>query len=152
MKKDLIKRARESLESRRRLRSAFLRRAVSDSYYALFHALAELCADSLVGVTKRGSEAWRRAYRGLEHGFAKNQFKDGGLIAIGPRLARTGSAFISLQDSRHTADYDPRPPMTRRSEAEAQIALAETAIAEVDALPDDIARDLAVRLLVRSRV
>ena len=58
-----------------RPRQAELRRAVSAAYYALFHALARCCADTLVGATpaSRSQTAWTQTYRALEHGYAKNQ-------------------------------------------------------------------------------
>ena len=55
---------------------AELRRAVSATYYALFHALARCCANMLVGVAtpaSRSQQAWTQVYRALEHGHAKNQ-------------------------------------------------------------------------------
>ena len=52
---------------------ASLRRAVSTTYYALFHCMAENCADMLVGGpgSGRSRPAWHQAYRALEHGRAK---------------------------------------------------------------------------------
>ena len=48
-----------------------LRRAVSTAYYALFHGLAECCANELVGRNMRGQAAWVRTYRALNHGRAQ---------------------------------------------------------------------------------
>jgi hypothetical protein len=47
---------------------------VSTAYYAVFHALARICADRLIGSSTTASEgaAWGQVYRALEHGFARN--------------------------------------------------------------------------------
>ncbi|MYC32883.1 MAG: hypothetical protein F4X64_06865 [Chloroflexi bacterium] len=47
-----------------------LRRAISSVYYALFHAIAQSNADTLVGDAPlvRDPDAWRQAYRALDHG------------------------------------------------------------------------------------
>ena len=54
---------------------ADLRRAVSTAYYAVFHRLAECCAEMLVGssATQLTRDMWSQAYRGLDHGRIKNQ-------------------------------------------------------------------------------
>jgi len=151
MKKDLLRRARSSIDGKRRVRSAYLRRAVSDAYYALFHALAFACANSLAGVTKRDSSAWRRIYRSLEHSRAKEEFGRAETRALHENIARIGVAFKQLQEARHAADYDPATTLRRRSDAEALIGIAETAISDLDALPADLALDLAASLLFRKR-
>ena len=151
MRDDLLRRARASLGGGRGVRLVFLRRAVSDAYYALFHALATLCADSLVGVSKRDSDAWRRVYRGIEHGRAKDEFNRNDIRRIHRDIGRIAEAFVQLQEARHAADYDPTTILTRRSDAEALIGAAETAIADIDALPPDIALELAACLIVRRR-
>src|SRR5215207_8379980 len=50
-----------------------LRRAISTTYYALFHAVARNCADLVAGgqTSARSKHAWRQVYRALEHGAAK---------------------------------------------------------------------------------
>jgi hypothetical protein len=53
-------------------RQADLKRAISTAYYALFHAMAKIAADMLVGVgPNRPDKAWTQAYRALQHGDAK---------------------------------------------------------------------------------
>jgi hypothetical protein len=133
------------------VRSVFLRRAVSDAYYALFHALATLCADNLIGVTKRDSQAWRRIYRGLEHGRAKDEFNRQDVRQLHANVGRIAAAFIQLQDARHAADYDPATTLRRRSDAEALVSTAESAIADVKALPNAVSLELAACLLVKKR-
>jgi len=151
MKEDLLRRAHAGLSGPRRLRSVYLRRSVSDAYYALFHALAELCADNLIGVTKRDREAWRRVYRGLDHGPAKNELNQRETRQLHQSVDRLASAFLQLQEARHEADYDPVTTLRRRSDAESYVAIAESAISELDALPAEIRIELAARLSFKKR-
>jgi hypothetical protein len=151
MMRDLIARARSSLTGSRRPKSVYLRRAVSDAYYALFHALALLCADQLIGVTMRNSEAWRRVYRGQDHGKTKSELKRANVQSLDPAIARISAAFVQLQEERHNADYDPVSVLRRRSDVEPLILLAETAINDVQSLNPNIRRELAAILIVKAR-
>ena len=151
MMHDLIARARSSVTGSRRPKSVYLRRAVSDAYYALFHALASMCADQLIGVTMRNCEAWRRVYRGLDHGAAKKAFQRQDVQSLNPAIGRIGLAFVQLQEERHSADYDPVSVLRRRSDVEPLILLAETAINDVQSLGADLARELAAILIVKAR-
>jgi hypothetical protein len=151
MMHDLLARARSSLTGSRRPKEVYLRRAVSDAYYALFHALALLCADQLIGVTLRNCGAWRRVYRGLEHGKAKNEFLRNDVKALDPAIDRISAAFVQLQDERHSADYDPVSPLRRRSDVEPLVLLAEAAINDVQSLTPDLGRELAAILIVKAR-
>jgi hypothetical protein len=56
-------------------KQAHLRRAVSTTYYAMFHTLARCCADLFIGGTgsSRSKEAWQQVYRALDHGFANKR-------------------------------------------------------------------------------
>lgn len=94
----------------RRPRQSDLRRAISTAYYAMFHTLCINCADCLIGGTRaaRSDRAWRQAYRAIEHGFAKSQCKNGSILARFPREVEDfAQAFVTLQEKRHDADYDP---------------------------------------------
>jgi len=106
------------------------RRAVSSSYYALFHCLARECADLLIGGagSKRSREAWNQVYRSLEHGFAKGQCKDQRMIGLFPKeIQDFANAFVSMQEKRHEADYNPGARFTK-STVESDIILVEQAI------------------------
>ena len=74
---DFIATARDLVDSnpRGRPRETNLRRAVSTTYYALFHCLAAAGADLLVGGAgaDRSRPAWRQAYRALQHGPARKR-------------------------------------------------------------------------------
>ena len=89
---------------------AELRRAVSATYYALFHALSRCCANMLVGATpaSRSQQAWRQVYRALEHGHAKNQCSNWNILSRFPyQIQEFGRLFVAMQRQRQDADYDP---------------------------------------------
>lgn len=94
-----------------RPRQASLRRAVSSAYYALFHALAALCANQFVG-WKQPWDVFTPIYRSLDHGRAKELFSGWGR-KHGGEIALIGQVFIKLQEQRHIADYDPKPFLGR---------------------------------------
>lgn len=150
MNSDLLKRARSSLNSGKgRPNGAFLRRAVSDSYYALFHALAAACADQLVGVNQRKSPPWCRLYRSLDHSKLKADFETILRHEIGllPLIARI---FITLQQERHGADYDPIWSK-KRIDVSALIDKAEAALLALEQLADDDLLQLSSTLVARTR-
>lgn len=100
----------------RKPRQSNLRRAVSTAYYAMFHCLAKCCADTLVGSRSadRSNPAWRQAYRALEHGFAKNSCKNQEIMKKFPQdIEDFANTFVSLQEKRHSADYDPFAQFTK---------------------------------------
>ena len=153
MKKELIGAARRRLAlTGRRTRGVDIRRAISDAYYALFHALAQACADELIGANKRSTDAWARVYRALDHKAAKDRLKKsasaGGADA---ELIAFATAFASLQELRHEADYSPRAPGHNRQSTLALIDEAEQAIEEFDSLNLFKKRSLAVEILFKDR-
>jgi hypothetical protein len=63
-----------------------LKRAVSAAYYAMFHAMAKECADTIAGTGRhRSDKAWVQVYRALEHGVAKNACKQVAFHNLGQR-------------------------------------------------------------------
>ena len=95
---------------RGRPRETNLRRAVSTTYYALFHCLALCCADLLVGGagSSRSQPAWRQAYRALQHGTARNRCERRNVVARFPaEIQNFANYFVYMQQRRHIADYDP---------------------------------------------
>ena len=137
--------------SQRRPRQADLRRAISTSYYALFHALAKDAADLLVGVgTARVHKAWVHTYRALEHGFAKNACKEAKNLGFTAGIGVCDDAFIALQEARHKADYDPEARFTR-AEALDWLARAEAAITALRVAPRTDRRAFAIQLLLKKR-
>jgi uncharacterized protein (UPF0332 family) len=111
-------------------RQVDLRRAISNAYYALFHAVVAEAADDLVGRTHRPTPRYMLVYRSVDHrrlrklceDIAKQNLPDrysrfepeGG---FGPDLQFFAKALVELQDSRHQADYDPLFRATRSNAA-----------------------------------
>jgi len=132
-----------------RPRQASLRRAISTAYYALFHALAALCANQPVGFTKPW-DVYAPIYRTLDHGRAKDVFRriSG---AYGAQIASIGQTFILLQERRHTADYDPSPFPLGRAETLDLIEQVRQAILLIERLADDERLLVATQLISRTR-
>ncbi|MEX2647574.1 MAG: hypothetical protein WD673_01015 [Alphaproteobacteria bacterium] len=132
-------------------RQADLKRAISTAYYALFHALAQNAADCLAGTgAKRPAKAWSQAYRALEHGFAKSACEQARSLGFPPTICSCADAFVTLQQARHDADYDPHYRVLR-DEALAAIALAEQAIQDLKASARSDRLGFAVQLLLKKR-
>ncbi len=102
---DLIKTARRLTKvNRGRPMQASLRRAISTAYYAVFHSLARIAADLIVGADR--NEAWHQAHRALEHGSAKNAcLNQGAMLKFPLEIQEFAFAFATLQDARQRADY-----------------------------------------------
>lgn len=130
-------------------RQASLKRAISTAYYAVFHAIAELCAEELV--------KWRAGWpgraaiaRSLEHSSAsrlanvtaKDELFDVAFAAI-------GAAFLELQRERHLADYDPRPLKYGKNATIARVAQARSTVALVRQLGPEARAKLAIFLTAR---
>jgi hypothetical protein len=132
-----------------RPRRTSLRRAISSAYYALFHALAALCANRLVGFSKPW-DAYVPIYRTLDHARAKDIFRR---ISVnrGPEIASIGQTFILLQERRHTADYDPSPFPFNRKETLDLVEQARLAIARIEGLSDGERLFVATQLISRPR-
>ncbi len=84
-----------------------LRRAISTAYYAIFHALATSNADCIIGTSNDplSRHAWDGVYRGLEHGIARVQLREGRRL-FSPGTGRFADTFGRLQEVRQRADYD----------------------------------------------
>ena len=138
---------------RGRPRQADLRLAVRTAYYALFHALARSCANALAGATPatRDQAAWRRAYRALEHGYAKNQCLNQSAMSDFPEdIQSFGSLFALMQDERHSADYDPIRPFVRLDVIELVETTDDALSGFRNASPSD-RRRFAIYVLLRNR-
>jgi hypothetical protein len=135
-------------------RQASLRRAVSTAYYALFHALAALCANELIG--SKPWEVYSPIYRTMDHGRAKDVFRR---IASGRgrHIALIGETFILLQETRHWADYDPSPFRIGRTKslgrAETLDLIEQTrrAVGQISNLTSEDRLFVATQLIARTR-
>ncbi len=134
---------------RGRPRQANLRRAVSTAYYAMFHCLAAICADLLVGGegSERSEPAWRQVYRALEHGAARQRCNRAAMIQKFPaEIQDFAEKFVLMQRRRHQADYDPEARYDKDAVLQDIIAVAE-AIAKLRQVPVKDRRAFAVYLL-----
>ena len=99
-----------------RPRQAQLARAVSTAYYALFHALANCCADSLAGASPASGSrrAWRQTYTSLEHRLTRNRCENRDVIRRFPEdIQLFAESFAFLQRQREVADYEPNAVHSR---------------------------------------
>jgi hypothetical protein len=135
----------------RRPREAFMRRAVSTAYYAVFHALARMCADELIGGSKAKGQAWSRVYRALDHRTAKQTLLSGDAALISPAITEIGRIFANLQEKRHEADYDPAFFEFFFDETRAQVEIARQAVKDLAGLEPGKRQALATLLLFKPR-
>ena len=132
---------------------AGLRRAVSAAYYALFHCLANCCADLLVGSSgsDRSEPAWIQTYRALQHGTARARCNNLGMIQRFPvEIQEFAQQFTFMQRKREDADYDPSLILAY-AEVIADIERTEQRIARFNSVPDKDRRAFAVYILLNLR-
>jgi len=134
-------------------KQASLRRAVSTSYYALFHLLVGEVVSN-----------WKRPYqrpklaRIFEHGpmrKASQQLANRKFVgepgSAAANLKSVASAFDELQELRHLADYDESEKWTRERALDA-VNLARTAFKAWQAVRlERIAQDYLLQLLIQRR-
>lgn len=148
-----------------RPRQANLRRAVSSAYYALFHYLIDQASRSAVGgaperralrgVVARAFDhsVMRRVATSFAAGTLPSKLQPGlGAATIPPDLQKVADAFRSLQEARHTADYDVMRKLERQ-EVLVLIGRAEQAIRQWAGVRDSAAgRLFLAALLIGDRV
>ena len=162
---ELIKTARRLANATgHRPSQADLRRAVSTAYYAMFTALATLCANQVVGSSpqKRALPEWARTYRALDHGRSetvmneldperRSKAKQGIASSVDNSVEIFAETLDRLKLERHAADYDPGPLKLKRKSVLNLIGEAEAAILLLDGAPDDAKRQLAFACVVNRR-
>lgn len=163
LSRDLLAQARLLVDKEpKRPKQASLRRAISSSYYALFHLLVDQSCRFVVS----GNSVERRALReqlarSYDHGAMKNAsrtFAGAGLnpwLAVGTpppaELVRVAESFVVLQEQRHEADYNVGRSFTR-NETLALIAQAEDAFKSREGVKGSSAADAyLIALLIRAR-
>ena len=136
-----------------RPKQANLRRSVSAAYYAVFHALCKSNADALVGTSgARPEKAWVQTYRAVDHGKARSSCKSAMNMTFPQNIKDFADAFISLQEHRHRADYNPDPSMNfSKQEVIALVATARSAVGALIAAPVADRRAFAVYVLLPNR-
>ena len=149
---DLIATARSLSElDPRRPKQANLRRAVSTAYYAVFHSLAHVAADLIVGRGRTHNAAWHRVYRALEHGNAKNACLDKLAMTKFPHgIQDFADTFVDLQEARHQADYSYEFTYDRENTL-AKIDKAANAIDQLKEVSIEHRRGLVAHLLFKRR-
>jgi uncharacterized protein (UPF0332 family) len=123
-----------------------LRRAVSTAYYAVFHSLS-----GHVATTFAPKKLWQSQvlfYRAIDHGKAKERCKKLGQNPLPPiekiffdfetfdkEIRAFANTFVSLQELRHRADYDPNYKVGK-ARAQQHVENAVQAIQNLDAAED----------------
>jgi uncharacterized protein (UPF0332 family) len=150
--KDLVTQAEHLVKlSPRKPKQANLRRAVSASYYAIFHALCWSNANVLAGTGgNKPHRAWLQAYRAVDHGQAKSRCKEAASKGFPHSVQAFADAFVTLQEQRHRADYSPDQHFTKR-EAVGMISLARSAVKAISTAPGKDRRAFALHVLLPYR-
>ncbi len=142
---------------------AQLRRSVSTAYYALFHAVLKAGADCFSVPNGSNGSGYAIIYRSYDHGRMKRVCDEIAKPALSLSMRRTlrrpavyhrlrafATAFVSLQQSRHVADYDPHVVLQIDDATEA-IDEAERAIDDLIGSPPDEVFDILALLLAGGR-
>lgn len=130
-------------------RQTNLRRAVSTTYYAMFHCLANNCADLLVGEVgaDRDEPAWEQAYRALQHGTAARRCNNSAVRRFPGEIRIFAEKFADMQGQRESADYASEFTSEQAKVIE-DINSAETAIVQFLQAPARDRRGFAVYVLL----
>lgn len=136
-------------EGRGTFEQVALRRAVSDVYYAVFHALCALCAEELGG-HDRGALV-EPIYRSVEHASARRRLGSAEGRGLGEEVERVGALFALLQEQRSAADYGPPHVLVSRREARALLAQAREAVQLLGSLDPSVRKRLAILLIAKPR-
>ena len=132
-------------------RQVNLRCAVSLTYYALFHWLANSAADAFAGVAKQGDWSWARAYRGLDHRQVREQCRRGRIPrSLSPAIHRFATELAAMQGRRHQADYAPDVRFSKADALE-HIETATDILAAIEAAAPTEKRALAIHILFKER-
>ncbi len=130
-----------------------LRRAVSCTYYAMFHTLAASNADTLVGSSPADRQrwAWQQTYRAADHRPTRSKLTRASLGGRFPAAIRDFGTMLAIaQQMRHSADYDPHSEFSATEVGEL-IDKVESSINTFNQFSDDIRRDLAIHILTTVR-
>ncbi|NHM18855.1 hypothetical protein [Tritonibacter mobilis] len=112
---------------------ADLRRSISTAYFAAYHALAQTCADSLIGEDKasRPNRAWIEVYRGLSHGTSKDACAKAKSVGFPEEVEGFADTFVQLQHARKRVDYDPTCQPSE-NEAAQWVAISEVSVNKLE--------------------
>ena len=138
---------------------AHVRRAISTTYYALFHELAFNCADCLASekATDIEDRVWVLTYRAISHGGARvaceriaNAKESGSYFGLSDGIVATAALFIEAQAMRENADYNPAKTFTVAEARDFLLRTAKTIGAFRRSKPSH-KRSLAAMLLFKFR-
>jgi hypothetical protein len=120
-----------------------LRRAISNAYYAIFHAVLTEAADDLIGKSHRASTRYALVYRSIDHKSLRRLCDDIQKTSLPPKysiyspksgfgsdLVALAAAVADLHEKRHLADYDPLF-RAKRSDASSAVATARAALSKL---------------------
>ena len=110
-------------------KQAYLKRAQSSIYYALFHCLAANCSRTLLGKGGRANnkKAYLHVYRALDHGTAKTRCGEAQNLNFTDPVKTFANQFCAMQTKRHKADYDPSSTLSK-SQVKADLELVKSVI------------------------
>ena len=135
-----------------RPRRAELSRAISTIYYAVFHALANNNANTLIGSSTqaRNDPAWMLTYRAIDHRSARARCQHPAMPRFPGEIIEMADLFVRLQAARHRADYAPQT-QDSRSEVLQMATETELTIRAFEAADPAQRRSFAAHLLFRER-
>ncbi len=133
LSRDLLAVAQALLrQHRRRPNQAFLRRAVSSAYYGVFHFLIEQATAEIAGAGPGNALArafWARKFNhsqmnetckqiGSQNNWPKSVVENlspsaNAIATPNAEIQRISQTFTTLQQARHSADYDPLKRFTK---------------------------------------
>ncbi|MEM9476743.1 MAG: hypothetical protein AAGA71_15720 [Pseudomonadota bacterium] len=125
-----------------------LRRAQSDLYYAVFHAICSALVEPLnaVKLSKAFSRIYVAIYRYPDHGKMEQHARKLGSNADLPReVRRTAQAFVDLKNKRQEADYNPLSTH-ENSIIRNDIQKVETLLRDFWSLSDEVRIDFALQV------
>ena len=131
-----------------------LRGAIVMAYYAVFHRLAEVCADELVGDRAdhvRTGRAWNAYYRSLDHKLVRQACEKKKLDELFSSVVKTFCHwFPNLQDVRVLSSYEALIEPTL-DEANVVLSTAEDCIECLDRLGEDERKDFVAWMMLQSK-
>ena len=135
---------------RGRPRQTDLQRAVSDAYYAMFHALAASIADCIHGSRTAANETdWVRTHRSLQHRRAANPLHEWHNLFSQP-VQDFANVIGDLKYQREEADYNPIQSFTP-PQVSTWIDQAEAAIIDFYQASQQERTMVAISCLARNR-
>ena len=140
---------------------ADLRRAISDAYYAVFHAFATAAADMVCGGSAgRSSQGYSLVYRSIDHKTLRSlcaqlSQTNPQNVAVVPsvglgNISNLAGLVVNLQGQRLLADYEPSETYTD-VRAKAAISDATQILAWFNACVDEQQKAFLTMLLFRQR-